>query len=39
MAAGMEVTMDECMSRKKALGMAGGFESLHLPFSTSGWPM
>jgi hypothetical protein len=39
MSAWVEVTMDKCMSGKKVLGMAGGFESLHLPFSTPGGAM
>ncbi len=39
MPAWMEMAIDECMGGQKSLGLAGGFEALHLPLSPSGWPM
>jgi hypothetical protein len=35
----MEMTVYECVSREKALGLRRRFESLHLTLSASGWPM
>jgi hypothetical protein len=37
--AGMEVTVDESVRREKILCLPRRFESLHLPFASSGWPM
>jgi hypothetical protein len=35
----VEVTVDESVSREKILCLPRRFESLHLPFASSGWPM
>jgi hypothetical protein len=37
--AGLEVTVDKCVSGEKVLGLPGRFESLHLPLSPSRRPM
>ena len=39
MSAGMEVTVNEGVGGKKALGLPGRFEPLHLPLSSSCWSM
>src|ERR1700759_4643518 len=39
MTAWMEATMDERLGRKKTPSLPGCFEPLHLPLSSSGWPM
>jgi hypothetical protein len=37
--AGLEVTVDKCVSGEEILGLPGRFESLHLPLSSSRRPM
>src|ERR1700759_2232081 len=39
MTAWMEATMDERLGRKKTPSLPGCFEPLHLPLSSSGWPI
>jgi hypothetical protein len=35
----MEVTVNECVSRKEILGLPGRFAALHLAFPAPRWPM
>jgi hypothetical protein len=37
--AGMEMTVNERVSGEEVLSLSGRFKPLHLPLSSSGWPM
>ena len=39
MSSGMEATVDEGVSGEEVLSLLGRLEPLHLPFSSSRWPM